>query len=217
MMPLSPMRFGLLGPSNGDLSTLEMGASFLLFEQQAELVMYLGVDDALDQLVLGWARRLVGDDPTDAGIWDRAAACSGAAPREIEQFVESERKRQRLKALQCLPGAAALTIEILEGRVAVLLYDKALLDEEDILPASLLIFGKNQDPLVRTVGARTFISPGEIGSGPAGVALLRDVPSGEIELGIFSPDGRKLESYVVASGPKTGKLRVLDKTSSERP
>ena len=45
----------------------------------------------------------------------------------------------------------------------MLLYDKALLDEEDILPASLLIFGKHPVPLVRQVGSRTFISPGEIG------------------------------------------------------
>src|SRR5204862_3713015 len=107
----------------------------------------------------------VGDEPTEARIWERAAArCPGATPGDIDGFIAAERTRERLKALQCLPGAA-LTIELLEGRVAVLLHDKALLDEEDILPAALLIFGKSHAPVVRNVGSRTFISPGEIGGG----------------------------------------------------
>jgi hypothetical protein len=211
------MRFGLLGPCHGDLETLEKGARFLLFEREAEVVTYLGVDDALDRLVLAWARRLVGDDPSDHGIWDRAAAhCGTATSDRIDAFVTHERELSRLKALKCLPSAQVLTVEILEGRVAILLYDKALLDEEDILPASLLIFGNNADPMVRHVGARTFLCPGELGRGPGGVALLSDSPSGEIDLAIFTPEGRLLESHAVAMGARTGKVRVLD-TSSERP
>ena len=61
-----------------------------------------------------------------------------------------ERKRERLEALKCLRAATARTVEIFEGRVAVFLHDKALLDEEDILPATfLLVFGKEQ----RSAGA----------------------------------------------------------------
>jgi hypothetical protein len=208
------MRFGLLGPANGDLATLEQGAKFLLFEREADLVIYLGADDGLDRLVLDWARRLVGDDPTEARIWERAAErCPGGSPSEIDGFLAAERTRERLKALKCLPGDA-LTIEMLEGRVAVLLYDKGLLDEEDILPASLLIFGKSHEPVVRNVGARTFIAPGEL-TGPAGVALLTDQPTGEVELEIFCPDGLLLESHLLASA-RTGTVRVIAKTTSER-
>jgi len=85
------MRFGLLGPSSGDLAVLEKGARLLLFEHGAEQVIYLGPDDALDRLVLGWVGRLVGGDPSESGLWARAAhRCAGAAPDEILEFVRAE-------------------------------------------------------------------------------------------------------------------------------
>jgi hypothetical protein len=209
------MRFAVLGPANGDLAALEKGASLLLFEHQAEEVIYLGPDDALDRLVLGWAGRLVGRDPSDEGIWDRAAArCTSARHDVVDGFIAAERKRQRLKALKCIPAATSRTIEILEGRVAVLLYDKALLDEEDILPASLLIFGKSKDPLVRHVGSRTFISPGELGGGKCGIALFSDdAGTGEVSVAMYDPGGRMLETHPLAAH-RTGRFTVLDKVPS---
>lgn len=202
------MRFAVIGPANGDLASLEKGAALLLFQQQAEQVVYLGADDALDRLVLDWARRLVGDDPSDEGIWDRAAMqCVAASPEAIDRYVEAERRRERLKALKCVP-ATSRTIELLEGRVAVLLYDKAHLDEEDILPASLLIFGKNREPLVRQVGSRTFVSPGELGP-KSGLALFTDEPNGEISVSMYAPGGKLLESHQLVA-PRTGRFTVLD-------
>jgi hypothetical protein len=203
------MRFAVLGPANGDLAALEKGASLLLFEHQAEQVVYLGADDALDRLVLDWARRLVGVDPSDQGIWDRAASrCVSAPHDEIDRFIAAERRRERLKALKCLPVATSRTIELLEGRVAVLLYDKALLDEEDILPASLLIFGKSREPLVRQVGSRTFVSPGELGP-RSGVALFSNDDTGEISVSMYEPGGERLETYPLVA-PRTGRFTVLD-------
>ena len=103
------MRFAVLGPANGDLAALEKGASLLLFEHQAEQVVYLGADDALDRLVLDWARRLVGVDPSDQGIWDRAAVrCVSSSHEEIDRFIAAEKRRERLKALKCLPVATSL-------------------------------------------------------------------------------------------------------------
>jgi hypothetical protein len=203
------MRFAVLGPANGDLAALEKGASLLLFEHQAEQVVYLGADDALDRLVLDWAGRLVGVDPSDEGIWDRAVTrCLAGSHEEIDRFLDAERRRERLKALKCLPVATSRTIELLEGRLAVLLYDKALLDEEDILPASLLIFGKSREPLVRQVGSRTFVSPGELGP-RSGVALFRDDEAGEISVSMYEPGGGLLETYPLVA-PRTGRFTVLD-------
>jgi hypothetical protein len=208
------MRFGVLGPANGDLAALEEGASLLLFEYNAEEVIYLGPDDALDRLVLEWARRLVGTDPSQDGIWERAARhCSTARYDEIDRFVDAERKRERLKTLKCLPAATSRTVEIFEGRLAVFLHDKALLDEEDILPATLLVFGKSSEALVRQVGARTFVSPGEIAAGKGGVALFSDEPNGDLNVSLFEPGGTLLESHHVSSA-RIGKFRVLDKASS---
>ena len=203
------MRFAVLGPANGDLAALEKAASLLLFEHQAEQVVYLGADDALDRLVLDWAQRLVGVDPSDEGIWNRAAArCVSAPHDEIDRFIAAERRRERLKALKCLPVATSRTIELLEGRVAVLLYDKALLDEEDILPASLLIFGKSREPLVRQVGSRTFVSPGELGP-RSGVALFSNDETGEISVSMYEPGGERLETHPLVA-PRTGRFTVLD-------
>ena len=213
------MRFAVLGPANDDLAALEKGASLMLFEFEAAPVIYLGPDDALDRLVLDWARRLVGDDPSQEGLWERAAKrCGTAGADEIDRFVAAERRRERLKALKCLPVASSRTIEIMvEGRVAVMLYDKALLDEEDIMPASLLIYGRSPEPVVRQVGSRTFISPGELGGGQAGIALVSDDPSGDVTVSIYEPTGGLVESHVIPN-TRTGKFTVLEKasTSGER-
>src|SRR5689334_9090476 len=182
------MRFAVLGPANDDLAALEKGASLALFELEAEQVVYLGPDDALDRLVLDWAGRLVGPNPSEDGLFDRAASsCSAGSPDAIDRFIAAERRLERLRALKCLPAASSRTIEILEGRVAVLLYDKALLDEEDILAASLLIFGRSKEPLFRQVGSRTFVSPGELGAGQAGIALFAGDASGDVAVSIYDP------------------------------
>jgi hypothetical protein len=174
----------------------------------------------LDRLVAEWARRLVGDDLSDEGVFGRAAkSCSAAGPEAIRAHVANERARERLKRLQCLASAEARAIEILDGRLAVMLYDKALLDEEDILPAALLVFGKSEDPLVRQVGPRTFISPGQIRPGKGGAAILSDGVSGELGVSIFEPGGGLVASHQVAM-PRVGKLRVAgDRTpsSGDRP
>jgi hypothetical protein len=203
------MRFAVIGPANDDLGALEQGASLLLFELEAEQVVYLGPDDALDRVVLDWARRLVGSDPSDEGVWQRASArCVSATPSDIDGYVEAERRRERLKALHCLPVATSRTIELLEGRLAVLLHDKALLDEEDIMPASLLIFGKNREPLVKQVGTRTFVSPGELGP-KSGLALFTDDAHGDIVVTMYDPTGTRLESHALVA-PRTGRFTVLD-------
>src|SRR5437868_11045160 len=108
------MRFAVLGPANDDLVALEKGATLVLFELEAEQVIYLGPDDALDRLVFDWARRLVGSDPSEDGLWARAVQRCGAGSADaIDRFIGAERRRERLKALKCLPAASSRTIEIL--------------------------------------------------------------------------------------------------------
>jgi hypothetical protein len=212
------MRFAVLGPANDDLVALEKGASLVLFELEAEEVIYLGPDDALDRVVWDWASRLVGPDPSEEGLWNRAAVrCGPASADAIDRFIAAERRRARLKALKCLPAATSRTVEILDGRVAVLLYDKALLDEEDIMPASLLIFGRSPVPVIRQVGSRTFISPGELGTGPAGIALFSGDENGDVTVSIYDPAGGLHESQVLP-GARTGKVTILEAPATgERP
>jgi hypothetical protein len=184
------MRLGLLGPAGGDVSALGRAAEFLLLKAGVSRAIYLGVDGSLDRAVAIWARKLVGDDPSDEHAWKRAAEVALAGtPEQIDKLVGLERARLRLKALEALPEQVGRTIEMLGDRVAVLIHDKALLDEEDILAANLLFYGKSDGPLIKKIGARWFVTPGPIGSEGGGIAVLDDEGE-DITVSIFDSVGK---------------------------
>src|SRR4051812_11213872 len=110
------MRLGVLGPARDNLIGLARAAQHLVDEAQAERVVSLGDDTALERVVVGWARELVGANPTEEALFTRAAArCGKATAGEIERFVESGRARLRLKVFVSLASATSRTIEILDG------------------------------------------------------------------------------------------------------
>jgi hypothetical protein len=202
------VRLGVLGPAFGDLSGLARAAQLLLDQFSAERVIYLGIDDALDRVVGAWASDLVGANPSDVVLFERAAhACAKAQPEQISAFVSSERARRRLRVFSSLPPSPGRTIELLDGRVAVLLYDKANLDEDDIAGASLLIFGKSSSKLLKRVGARTFVAPGKIGSEGGGSAMLDD-ESGGVRVRIVDASGQVSHTEVVGGIAAAAKLKV---------
>lgn len=167
--------------------------------------VYLGVDQALERVVRRWAERLVGDNPDDSAIWQRAVkACAAAAPAEIDSFLVAERERRALSVFESLPGDGKCAIELLNGKIAVMTHDKADLDEEDILPASLLVFGKSVQPLVKQVGSRWFLAPGKLGD--FGVMTLEDHDDG-IHLALFDSAGREVRRERLIAA-RQAKLRV---------
>ena len=186
------MRLGLLGPAEGNVDGLGRAAEILVDVLKVERAVYLGNDGALDDAVASWAKRLVGSDPTDDAAWARGAQIAlRGSPGEIDDFVRSERARQRLRVLEGLEkGGDARTIEMIGDRVAVLLYDKASLDEEDIFAATLLVYGKSPEPLVKKVGTRWFMTPGSIGS-PGGGAAVLDDDAEEIVASIYGREGAR--------------------------
>lgn len=201
------MRLGLLGPYSGDLTALGRAAEFLLNGARVHRAIYLGNDGALDRAVAAWARKLVGDDPTDENAWRRAAdVARNGSWEQIDKFVSTERSRMRLKTLEALPETVARTIEMISDRVAVLIHDKALLDEEDILAANILCFGKNDGPLVKKIGTRWFVSPGPIGSEGGGIAVLDD-ESDEVVVTVYDSTGKPAHREVLAQ-TRTAKMRV---------
>jgi hypothetical protein len=172
------------------VGALGRAAEFLLNTARVHRAIYLGNDGALDRAVAAWAQKLVGDDPSDDAAWRRAAAVAVQGTAEaIDRFVAAERARLRLKSLEALPEEVARTIEMVGDRVAVLIHDKALLDEEDILAANLLFFGKSEAPLVRKIGARWFVTPGPIGCEGGGIAVLDDEQE-EITITIYDSAGK---------------------------
>lgn len=201
------MRLGLLGPAGTDVGALGRAAEFLLNGARVHRAIYLGNDGALDRAVAAWARKLVGDDPSDDGAWTRAVdiALRGTA-EQLDKFVATERARLRLKSLEALPEEVSRTIEMVGDRVAVLIHDKAMLDEEDILAANLLFFGKSDGPLIRKIGARWFVTPGPIGCEGGGIAVLDDEKD-DITVTIFDSTGKPTQQETL-SVTRATKMRV---------
>ena len=198
------MRLGLIGPANGDLTALARTAESLLNGASVTRAVYLGADDALEETVGLWAESLVGPDPSDAGVWERAFEVAAAGnPAQIDAFLRAERGRLRLKSLERLSPLELRSVEMFGDRVAVLIHDKALLDEEDIFSASLLIYGKSDAPLVKRIGPRWFLTPGPAGTAGGGAIVLDDSVD-PITATLYGADGQvvRTESLAAARGAK---------------
>jgi hypothetical protein len=201
------MRLGLLGPSEGDVASLGRAAEFLLNSAKVNRAIYLGNDGALDRAVSAWARKLVGDDPSDDNAWKRAAEIAvKGAPEQIDKFVQIERARLRLKALESLPEKVSRTIEMFGDRVAVLIHDKAQLDEEDILAANILVYGKADAALIKRVGGRWFVTPGHIGTPGGGIAVIEDT-NDDVVVTVFDGAGKQTQKETLTLQRAT-KMRV---------
>jgi hypothetical protein len=184
------VRLGLLGPAEGDLAALARTAELLLNGAKVTRAIYLGADDALEDTVALWAESLVGSDASDKGLWDRAFAIAAeGSPEQIGTFLRSERARMRLKSLESLPQRELRSVEMFGDRVAILVHDKAVLDEEDIFAATFLVYGKSDGPLVKKIGPRWFLTPGPIGPGSGGAVVLDDAAD-EVVATFYDPDGR---------------------------
>lgn len=185
------MKLGLLGPA-ADSKSLEAAALGLKQKVGADRIIYLGADQKLGELVDGWARALVGEPATEEALLARATArCATASPYQIDQFIRRERELAGLRMYASLPNGRARSVDILGGRVVVLIHDKALLEEDDILPAALLIFGKSPEPLIKQIGRRWFLSPGTFPTG--GIMVVSDEDD-ELQATVYRPDFSVQES-----------------------
>jgi len=200
------MRLGLLGPALDQGEALASAARGLRERLGADRVVYLGADSALDDLVRAWAEELVGPRADDATLMSRATrACLDAAPDEIEAFLDRERQRTALRMFESLAGESTRSVELIGGKVAVLLYDKAELVEDDILPATLLVFGKSKQSLIKQVGRRWFLSPGTF---PAHGILVVEDTGGELRATSYDPSF-ELRETVRLEAPQALKMRAL--------
>jgi hypothetical protein len=173
------MRLALLGPAEGYTTELAAAARFLLDEKLVDRAVYLGIDGALDAVVQSWAEGLVGEDPSEEALWGRAArACLHSGAGDIDVFISKERARARLRVFESLPDSETRVVEMLGGALAVMIHDKAKLNEEDMLPARILIFGKGKGAVVKQVGQRWFLSAGSLDDAGSGVMLLDDTDEG---------------------------------------
>jgi len=194
------VRLGLIGPANGDLAALARTAEFLLNGARVTRAIYLGDDDALEETVGLWAESLVGPDPSDEGVWERAFEVAvGGSPEQLDAFLRGERARLRLKSLERLSPEELRSVEMFGDRVAVLIHDKALLDEEDIFSASFLIYGRSDSPLVKKIGPRWFLTPGPVGK-PGSGAIVLDDSVDPIAATLYDAEGKSVRTETLVTG-----------------
>jgi len=190
------MRIGLVGPAEGDDEVLRTALEFLVFEAKVDQTIYLGVDGGVGRVIAQWTRDLAGsDDATDAFLNDAAALACGGDAASIERLLITEASAQRLSSVQRLPRPPARAIELLEHRIVMLVYDKAVLDEEDILNAYMLVYGKSDEALLKRFGPRYFFTPGPLKKRKVAVLELDDV--GQITMSMFAPTGMVLSKEVL--------------------
>src|SRR5262249_6252083 len=75
--------------------------------------------------------------------------------------------------LAALPPPPSRAVEMLDDRIVLMVYDKAVLDEEDVANATAIVWGNAQEAQLRPIGPRGFVTPGwvTVPSGPF-VALM---------------------------------------------
>lgn len=202
---MNVMRLGLLGPAEDHEAELERGAKKLRNDLGAQRVVYLGKDRSLDAVVRRWAVALVGDEADDDTLLRRATReCLLADPDTISSFLDKERERSELRMFESLVGEKTRSVELLLGKVAVMLYDKAYLEEEDILPATLLIFGKSDEPLIKRIGRRWFLSPGSF---PKHGIMMVDDEEEELRATVYDQEGKEVGRQMLEA-PKELRMRV---------
>lgn len=178
------MRIALLGSSDGDVGALARAAYTALVRMDADRIVYLGGDTSLDDVVFGWTFELDAVEP----IAERARMLVDAGPAQLEEELARERARRDLARLHALPGPNLRAIEMLHDRLLVLVDDKGGLDEEDLLPASFIAFGKG-DAVIRRVGTRVFLCPGSPKKRTEGLLVLEEEANGAVVATLHDVDG----------------------------
>lgn len=199
------MRIGLIGPADGDEAVLREAAEFLLGDAAVDQAIYLGADEALETMVNAWARELMEGDATEEAFLDRAAraALQGSA-EAVERLLAADTAVRRLADLRGLPPSPARAIEMIDDRIVLLVNDKAVLDQEDIANAFLVVYGKAPEAGLRRFGPRYFFTPGPLRDRKVGV--LEQEPEGELAIGVFDPSGAPLSRETLER--RTAKLTV---------
>ncbi len=174
-------RIGFVGPAD-DLGTLRVATELLL--KLAEQVIYLGEDNAAENMVEQWATELRGGADFLARAVEVAAA---GTPAEINALLESDRLLRRLAHVRTLPPPPARAIEMIADRIVIFVHDKRILDEEDIANANIIVYGKSSVAMLKRFGPRYFFTPGPLQAGD--VAVLETDEDSKIIASAYALDG----------------------------
>lgn len=199
------MRLGLLGPADGDTAVLREAVEFLVGDAVVDQTIYLGTDDAVERVLAEWAEELVGGAATEAAFLARVVelAPRGAAAA-LEKLLAGDAAVQRLDTVRRLPPAPARAVEMLDDRIVLVVHDKAVLDEDDIANAHLVVYGKSPTADLKRFGHRYFFTPGPLRDRKVGIVELDD--DGNVAVSLYDLSGAPLFRETLER--RTGKVVV---------
>lgn len=199
------MKVGVVGPLPDDGSgaaILRDAASFLLLDAAVDQVVFLGDGKALDPVIDAWMAEL-GRDGEDAFLEQAAQLAIEGSVEAIHTLLSRDDVAARLGAIRKLPPPPTRAIELIDDRIVLFVHDKAVLDEEDIANASVIVYGRSDESVVKRFGKRAFASPGPLA---AGHVLLLEPGEDGLTLALYDVSGKPLVRETL--GATFGKLTV---------
>lgn len=199
------MRIGLIGPAVRNASSAAQGKvdlrkalEFLLVDADVQQAIYFGVDDSIDAVVGNWAGEIMGGEADEEAFLNRAAALAvDGTPDAIAALLNADMFARRLGLVRKLPPAPARAIEMLDKWIVLGVHDKAVLDEEDIANADVIVYGKGDAPHLKRFGPRAFFTPGPLSAGNVG--MLELMPDGQLEVSVYDLTGTPVWSETLQS------------------
>lgn len=195
------MRMGFIGGAQRSEGALQQAIELFLGDPLLKQIVYLGEDDAIARAVSRYAHEQL----TEEQFLDRAVALAcGGSPDAVDALLEADRQAQRVSLLRCLPPKPACAIEMLEKWIILAVHDKAVLDEDDVANAHVIVYGEASEADIKRFGPRSFLTPGPLDKHVVGCLSLR--ADGAIELTLLDLQGTVLRSETVS--PALAKLVV---------
>jgi len=77
---------------------------------------------------------------------------------------------------------------MLEKWIVLAVHDKAILDEDDVANAHVIVYGKSSDADFKRFGPRSFLTPGPVSKGRVGRISLR--ADGGLDVALLDLDGQ---------------------------
>ena len=185
----------VIGPAMGQTNALNQAISVALKDDSVRQVIYLGEDNAAHVVV----EQLLADGLTPTNFLTRAVDVAvGGSDQQIRQLLNDEACGRRLAAVRCLPKPPARAIELLDRWILLAVHDKAVLDEDDIANAQVILYGKSDTPMLKRFGQRYFFSPGPLSGGHIGALELKN--DGSLVLALKDLAGNVEQKETLLSG-----------------
>jgi hypothetical protein len=187
---------GFVGPVARAHGELERALSLLAADPAMRQVVYLGLDDAIDEVAARWQAKA--EEHRAAFLTRAAELARSGRPEAIDALLAEPDPGRELSLLRRLPEAPMRAVDMLDRFVVLAVHDKAVLDEEDIANAHAIAYGRADEPACKRFGQRCFLTPGPLSGGT--IARVRLLPEGALELAVLRLDGSVVKSERLAEG-----------------